>query len=109
MLREFLCAALNVVVPLGGLYHVIDQAPLFRSLSLNAFRYRAEYVRQVAADFALVGYASEAAGSRKHSQERNFGQADGRRAVVDENDFVAGERQFVSSTSGSAIAGNKKF
>ena len=82
----------------------VDQAPLLRALRAHAFDQRAEDVGVVAAHVALVGEAREAAGAGQHAEQRHLGQAHRRRAVVDQADLVAGERQLVAAAGGRAVA-----
>ncbi len=61
------------------------------------------------AHMALVGDAGQAAGAGQHAQQRHFGQAHGAGAVVNQNDFVASQRQLVAATSASAINRGKEL
>src|SRR5215471_6001416 len=106
---QLLRALLDMLVPLRRLHHLIHQAPVFCALSLNPLRNRAEDVSQIAAHFALVGYASQPSSSRKNAQERHLRQTHGGRAVVDENDFVACKGKFISSSSRSPVACGQKL
>ena len=82
----------------------IDQAPLDGALALDAFLDGAEGVGAVAAHLALVGDAGQAAGAGQHGEQRNFGQRNGRVAVVGEDDLVARERQLVAAAGRRALA-----
>src|SRR5437762_6212053 len=75
----------------------VDEPPLLRALAADAVGRRAEDVGVVAPDFSLVGDAREAAGAGQHAEQRYFRQADRRRAVVDQDDLVARQRQLVAT------------
>ena len=47
--------------------------------------------------------AREAAGAGQHAQQRHFGQRDGRGAVVDHDDLVAGQRHLVAAAGAGAV------
>ena len=87
----------------------IDEAPVFGALAADAVGIGAEHVGVIAADFALVGHAREAAGAGQNAEQRKFGEADGGRAIVDEDDVVAGEREFVAAAGGRAVERGEKF
>jgi hypothetical protein len=55
------------------------------------------------AHLALVGEPGEAAGARQDPEQRHFGQCDRRRAVVDQPDLVARERELVAAARASAV------
>ena len=92
-------ASWNLLVEVHG----VDEAPVDRLLAAHAFGERAEVVGQVAAHLALVDDAREAAGAGQHAEQRHLGQRHGRRAVVDEQDLVAGEREFVAAAGADAV------
>ena len=52
---------------------------------------------------ALVGEPREAAGTGQHAQQRHLRERDGRRAIVDQPDLVAGERELVAAARARAI------
>ena len=66
---------------------------------------RGEHVGEVAADVALVDDAGEPAGAGQHGEQRDLGQRHRRRAVVDEEDLVARQRQLVAAAGGRAVDG----
>src|SRR5208337_5521939 len=66
-------------------------------------------VGEVMADVALVGEAGEAAGAGQHAEQRRLGKADGAAAVVDEQDFVAGERQLVAAAGAGPVDGGEEL
>ena len=82
---------------------VVDEAPLLRPIRAHAFGGGAENIGEIAAHFALVDEAGQAAGAGQHSQKRNFRKAHGGRAVVDHRDLVASERELVAATGGGAV------
>ena len=83
----------------------VDEAPVERLLALDALGPGGEDVGEVAAHVALVDDARQAAGAGQHGQQRHLGQRDGRRAVVDEDDLVAGQGQLVAAAGGRAVDG----
>ena len=52
---------------------------------------------------ALVGHAGQAAGARQHAQQRHLRQRHRRRAVVDQDDLVAGQREFIAAAGAGAV------
>ena len=87
----------------------VDEAPIFGALAADAVGIGAEDVGVIAANFSLIGHACKAAGSGKNAEEREFGEADGGRAIVDEDDVVAGESEFVAAAGGRAVERGEKF
>ena len=87
----------------------VDQPPLQRACCAHALGQRAEDVGMVTAHAALVGDARQAAGPWQHAQQRHFGQAHRRAAVVDQPDLVAGECQLVAAAGGGAVAGGDEL
>ena len=81
----------------------VDQAPVDGLLAFDAFGPGGEHVGEVAADVAFVDDAGEPTGAGQHCQQRNLGKRHGRRTVVDQDDLVACEREFVAATGGSAV------
>ncbi len=90
-------------------HHVIDQPPFDRALAFDAFLGSAEHVGMVAADFALVGHAGEAAGAGQHGKQRQFRQRNRGRAVVDQHDVIGRQRQFIAAAGGGAVDGADRF
>src|SRR5471032_2206704 len=91
------------------LHDFIDQTPLLRALAAHPFNNGAEDIGAVVADLAFIGYTSETAGAGQHTQQRHFGQRDGRRAVVDQIDFIARERHFISAAGARAVDRCEEF
>ena len=58
---------------------------------------------------ALVGQPGQSAGAGQHAEHRHFGQADCRGAVVDQDDLVARQRQFVAAAGASAVDRRQEF
>jgi hypothetical protein len=56
----------------------VDQTPIDRPLAAHAVRRGAEHVGVIAADATLVDQPRQPASSREYSEQRHFGQADGR-------------------------------
>ncbi len=64
----------------------------------------AEHIRAVAAHLALVDDPREAAaGAGQHAEQGHLGQAHGGAAVVDEQDVVAGEGEFVATAGAGTV------
>ena len=82
---------------------VVDQPPVLGLLPAHAFGGGAEDVGQVVPHVALVGHAGQAAGARQHAEQRHLGQAHRRRAVVDQDDLVAGQRHLVAAAGAGAV------
>ncbi len=82
----------------------VDQAPLDGALALHALGDGAEHVGPVAPHLALVDQAGEPAGAGQDGEQRRLGKRDRRRAVVDEDDLVAGEGQLVAAAGRGALA-----
>ena len=61
------------------------------------------------AHVALVGEPGQAAGARQHAQQRHFGEADRTRAIVDEDDLVAGQSKLVAAAGARAVNGGEKL
>jgi hypothetical protein len=106
---EFGGALLHLLGEHLRLGEIVDQAPFLGTLGADAFGQGAEDVGVVAAHAALVGDAGEAAGAGQHAEQWNFGQADRRRAVIDEDDLVASQRQLVAATGGGAVTGGEEL
>ena len=88
---------------------VVHQSPFFGALTLHAVRVGAEHVGKIATYFALVHHPSEAAGSRQHAQQRNFGQADGAGTVVHQQDLVAGQGKLIAAAGAGAVNRSQKL
>ncbi|MPM77318.1 hypothetical protein SDC9_124321 [bioreactor metagenome] len=88
---------------LRGLGNRVHQPPVHRALAAHAFHAGAEDVGQIVAHVALVGHAGESAGAGQHAQQRHLRQRDGRRAVVDQHDVVAGQCQLIAAASAGTV------
>ncbi len=84
-------------------HDLVDELPLDRALAAHALGRRREEVGVVAPHAALVDDPREPARAGQHAEERDLGQRDRRRAVVDEQDLVAGERELVAAARGGAV------
>ena len=102
-------ALLHLGLELRRLGDRVDETPLKRLLAAHAFAGGAEDVREVVANVALVGEPGETAGAGQDAEQRHLGQADGARAVVDEDDLVAGERQLVAAARARAVDGGEEL
>ncbi len=58
---------------------------------------------------ALVGHAGQATGARQNAQQRHFRQRHAAGAVIDQNNLIAGQRQFVATTGTCAVDGSNEF
>ncbi len=94
---ELAGALLDVLGELLRLHDFVDEAPVFGALAADAVGIGAEDVGMIAADLAFVGDAGEAAGAGENTKKRKLREADRRRAIVDEDDFIAGEGEFVAA------------
>src|SRR6267142_1085552 len=102
-LRQFERAALDHVRELLRFGDVVDELPLPGAVGAHAFRGGAEDVGEVAPHLSLVDQSGQSSRARQYAQKRNLGQADGRGAVVDHGDLVAGERELVAAARGGAV------
>ena len=59
----------------------------------------------VAPHLALVGNAGEPARAGQHRKQRQFGQRDRGRAVIDQHDVIGGKRKLVAAARGGAADG----
>src|SRR5207253_2010927 len=103
------CAALDVGGEFLRLDDLVDEPPFLRARSAHAFGRRAENVGEIVPHFALVSHARQSAGAGQHAEQRHFGQADRGGAVIDQNDLVAGERDFVAAARGRTVARRDEF
>ncbi len=97
-MRELLRTLPDRVREVLGLGAVIDEAPSQRAIGAHALDRGAENVGQIATDTALVGQPRQATGARQHREQRHFGQAHRRAAIVDHSDLVAREREFIAAS-----------
>ena len=93
----------DLLLESAGRVHRVDEPPFHRAPAFDPFGDRAEEIREVAADLALVDDARQAAGAGQHAEQRRLRQADRRIAVVNQQDLVAGERQLVSAAGADAV------
>ena len=91
------------------LHDVVYQSPILGSLSAYAVLVGAKHVREILPDLSLVRQACEPARSWQNAKERKFRQADCGRAIIDEDDFVARQREFVSAACSCSIASGEKL
>ena len=83
----------------------VDQAPVHRLAALHPLGPGGDHVGQVPPDMALVDQPGQASGAGEDAEERHLGQRDGRGAVVDEDDLLAGQGQLVAAAGGRAVDG----
>jgi len=89
-------------------HRLVDQAPLGRAPSLHALGRGREEVGAVTPDLPFVDDAREATGAGQHAEERHLRERHRRRAVVDQQDLVAGERQLVAAARRGAVQGRER-
>ena len=58
---------------------------------------------------ALVGQPRQSARAGKHAEQWNLGQADSAAPVIDQKNFVAGERELVAAAGAGAVDGREKL
>src|SRR6266853_1433013 len=90
-------------------YNLVHQAPGSCAFAFHTIWIGAEHVGKIAAHFAFIDYASESAGSRQYTEQRSFRQAHGAGAIVDQQNFVARESQFVATTCGCTVQRGEKL
>ena len=94
---------LRLVGKLAGRDQLVDQPPFARPLAAHALGGGAEEVGVVAPHQALVDQARQAAGAGQHGEQRQLGQRHRARAVVGQQDLLAGQRQLVAAAGGDAV------
>ena len=95
------CFAANNVIALNERF---DSALTAHTLDAGA-----KHIRVVMANMALIGDAGQPAGTRQHTQQRDFRQGHTAGAVVNQHDVVAGQGQFITTASTRAIDSGQKF
>ena len=104
--RQFGGACRNRLFELRARCDFVDQPPLQRARPTGAFLERAEHVGDVAPDASLVGETRQPAGAGQHREQRHFRQRHGGVAVIDQQQVIGGEREFVAAAgSGAAERG----
>ncbi|EEA02927.1 hypothetical protein BH160DRAFT_1779 [Burkholderia sp. H160] len=106
---EFERARLNGLVELVRLHDFVDETPRLRAFTAHALDHRAENIRAIVTHLAFVGHARETARARQHAEQRHFRQRHRRGAIVDQIDFVAGEREFIAAARACAVHRGKKL
>ena len=87
---------------LGGISLSTSRHSL-RALAAHALGGGAEEVGVVAPHHALVDQPRQPAGAGQHGEQRQLGQRHRARAVVGQQDLVAGQRQLVAAAGGDAV------
>ena len=87
----------------------VHQAPGFGAFAFYAVGIGAEQIGEIAAHFALVHHSREATGAGQNAEQRSLRQTDSAGAIVDQDDFVAGERELVAAAGGGAVQRGEKF
>src|SRR5712671_2533903 len=109
VLSELPGALLDVLGKLLRFHDFVHEAPVFGALPTNAIRIGAENIGVIAANPALVGDARKPAGARENAEKGKLREAHGGGAIVDEDDFVAGQGQLVAAASRGAIERGQEF
>ena len=78
--------------------------PLDCAFALEAFGEGTEYIGAITSDLSFVDQPGQSARAGKNRQERRLRKRHRRRAVIDEDDFVARQGQLVSAARGGAVA-----
>ena len=94
---------LRLVGELAGRDQFVDQPPFARPLAAHALGGGAEEIGVVAPHHPLVDQPRQAAGAGQHGEQRQLGQRHRARAVVGQQDLVAGQRQLVAAAGGDAV------
>ena len=87
----------------------VDEAPGDGPFAAHALARRAEDVGEVVANVTLVGEPGQAPGAGQDAEQGHLGQTDRARAVVDEDDLVAGKRQLIAAARARAIDGGEEL
>ena len=87
----------------------VDQAPILGFLAAHALAGGGKNIRQIVSHVAFVGDPRQSAGAGQHAQKRHLRQADGAGAVVDQDDFVAGQRQLVAAAGAGTVHRREEF
>ena len=94
---------LRLVRELARRDQLVDQPPLLRALAAHALGGGAEEVGVVAPHHPLVDQPRQAAGAGQHREQRQLGQRHRARAIVGQQDLVAGQRQLIAAAGGDAV------
>src|SRR4029453_7471325 len=68
-----------------------------------------EKVSTIAAHLPLVYNTRQASGPRQHAEKRRFREAHRGVPVVDEENLIAGQREFVSTARADAVDGREEL
>ena len=82
---------------------LVDQAPGLRRLAAHPLAAGGDHVGEILADAPLVHQPGEPAGARQHREQRDLRHGDRGRAVVDQDDLVAGEGELIPAARGGAV------
>ncbi len=91
----------------GGGNQLVDQTPLQGALALDPLLDGAEHIGAITADVPLVDQTGQATSPGQDPEERDFGQRNRRRAVVDEHDVVGGQGELVATAGGISLQGRE--
>ena len=101
--RDFLGDLPGFVGELAGRDQSVDQPPFARPLAAQALGRGAEEVGVIAPHQALVDQPRQPAGAGQHREQRQLRQRHRARAVVGQQDLLAGQRQLVAAAGGDAV------
>src|SRR3989449_6014852 len=79
------------------------RSTLFPYTTLFRSRGGAEHVGEVASHLSFIDQPGQSSRAGQYAQKGDLWQADGRGAVVDHRDLVAGERELVAAARGGAV------
>ncbi len=105
LLHIGLGALANHLIETGAGHQVVHQFPVQGSLAPDTFRSGAEKVRVIAPHMPFIHQPGEATGPRQHREQRQFGQGNRTRPIVDQQNAVASERQLITAAGSSAVNG----
>jgi len=88
---------------------MIDQVPFLGALTANAFSRRAENICQIAAHFTLFGQTGQATCTRQYAQQGHLWQADCAGTIINQENFITGQRHFIAAPCRHAITGRNEF
>ena len=102
-------ALVDFLLEYRGFGDIVDQSPVLRFLTTHTFGSGTENIRQVVTYMTFVGDSRQPASSRQHTEQWHLGQADRARTVVNQDDFVTGQRELVTAAGTGAIDRGNEF
>src|SRR5258706_482176 len=102
---RILSQAAGSCLEIRGPGDLVDQAPVNRALPPDPLGRGSEDVGQVPPDAALVGEPGQPAGTGQHTEQRHLAEPEPADGVVDEQDLLAGQREFVAAAGRRPVQG----